>query len=124
MSASPLMSLGMKAMAASYAGLQTTGHNIANANVEGFSRQQVALTTPEGQFTGAGFPVYRGKGAKLQRALIQFFLDENIKAGYEEILPPHLVNHRSQLLRHGHGKLQILGVQGFVRIGAIEVNDA
>jgi seryl-tRNA synthetase len=44
------------------------------------------------KLAGAGFPVYRGKGAKLQRALIQFFLEENIKAGYEEILPPHLVN--------------------------------
>jgi seryl-tRNA synthetase len=44
------------------------------------------------KLTGAGFPVYRGKGAKLQRALIQFFLDENIRAGYEEFLPPHLVN--------------------------------
>jgi len=63
MSASPLMSLGMKAMAASYAGLQTTGHNIANANVDGFSRQQVALTTPEGQFTGAGF---FGRGVLVQ----------------------------------------------------------
>lgn len=63
MSASPLMSLGMKAMAASYAGLQTTGHNIANATVEGFSRQQVALTTPEGQFTGAGF---FGRGVLVQ----------------------------------------------------------
>jgi flagellar hook-associated protein 1 len=63
MSASPLMSLGMKAMAASYAGLQTTGHNIANVNVEGFSRQQVSLTTPEGQFTGAGF---FGRGVQVQ----------------------------------------------------------
>ncbi len=63
MSASPLMSLGMKAMAASYAGLQTTGHNIANANVDGFSRQQVSLTTPEGQFTGAGF---FGRGVLVQ----------------------------------------------------------
>ncbi len=44
------------------------------------------------KLTGAGFPVYRSQGAKLQRALIQFFLDENIKAGYEEILPPLLVN--------------------------------
>jgi len=44
------------------------------------------------KLTGAGFPVYRGKGARLQRALIQFFLDENIKAGYEEFLPPLLVN--------------------------------
>ena len=44
------------------------------------------------KLTGAGFPVYRGKGAKLQRALIQFFLDEATKAGYEEIIPPLLVN--------------------------------
>jgi seryl-tRNA synthetase len=44
------------------------------------------------KLTGAGFPVYRGQGARLQRALIQFFLDENIKAGFEEILPPHMVN--------------------------------
>ena len=44
------------------------------------------------KLTGAGFPVYRGKGAKLQRALIQFFLDEAIKAGFEEIIPPLLVN--------------------------------
>ncbi len=47
------------------------------------------------KLAGAGFPVYRGKGAKLQRALIQFFLEENIKAGYEEILPPHLVNEET-----------------------------
>ncbi len=44
------------------------------------------------KLTGSGFPVYRGKGAKLQRALIQFFLDEAIKAGFEEVLPPHMVN--------------------------------
>ncbi|MBK8555372.1 MAG: serine--tRNA ligase [Lewinellaceae bacterium] len=47
------------------------------------------------KLTGAGFPVYRGQGAKLQRALIQFFLEENIKAGYEEIMPPLLVNEDS-----------------------------
>jgi seryl-tRNA synthetase len=44
------------------------------------------------KLTGAGFPVYRGQGAKLQRALIQFFLDQAIKAGFEEIIPPLLVN--------------------------------
>lgn len=44
------------------------------------------------KLTGSGFPVYRGKGAKLQRSLISFFLDENTAAGYEEILPPHMVN--------------------------------
>lgn len=43
------------------------------------------------KLTGAGFPVYRGKGARLQRALIQFFLDEAVKAGYEEIEPPRLL---------------------------------
>lgn len=42
--------------------------------------------------TGAGFPFYRGKGAKLQRALIQFFLDRADAAGYEEFIPPHLIN--------------------------------
>jgi len=47
------------------------------------------------KLTGSGFPVYRGKGARLQRALIQFFLDEAVKAGYEEILPPLLVNEDS-----------------------------
>ncbi len=44
------------------------------------------------KITGAGFPVYRGKGARLQRGLINFFLDEAMKAGYEEIVPPFLVN--------------------------------
>ncbi len=45
--------------------------------------------------TGAGFPVYSGQGAKLQRALISFFLDRAIAAGYEEIIPPHMVNAES-----------------------------
>ena len=49
------MSLGIKAMAANYAALQTTGHNIANANVAGYSRQQAELATSGGQFTGSGF---------------------------------------------------------------------
>jgi seryl-tRNA synthetase len=44
------------------------------------------------KITGSGFPLYRGKGARLQRALINFFLDEAAAAGYEEIVPPHLVN--------------------------------
>ena len=47
------------------------------------------------KITGAGFPVYKGKGAKLQRALINFFLDENEKTGHQEILPPLLVNEDS-----------------------------
>ena len=47
------------------------------------------------KITGAGFPVYRGKGARLQRALINYFLDKNIEEGYEEVIPPHLVNEDS-----------------------------
>lgn len=47
------------------------------------------------KITGAGFPLYRGKGAKLQRALINFFLDEAHTAGYEEIIPPLMVNEDS-----------------------------
>jgi flagellar hook-associated protein 1 len=55
MSASPLLSIGTRAMFANYAALQTIGHNIANANTEGYSRQQVEFATAQGQFTGAGF---------------------------------------------------------------------
>ncbi len=47
------------------------------------------------KITGAGFPVYIDKGAKLQRALIAYFLDKNTAAGYTEYLPPHLVNEAS-----------------------------
>ncbi len=47
------------------------------------------------KITGGGFPVYRGLGARLQRALISYFLDHNIQAGYEEYLPPLLVNEES-----------------------------
>jgi seryl-tRNA synthetase len=47
------------------------------------------------KLTGAGFPVYKGKGAKLQRALINFFLEEAISAGYQEIMPPLMVNEDS-----------------------------
>ncbi len=47
------------------------------------------------KITGAGFPVYKGKGAKLQRALIAFFLEEAEKAGYTEIMPPLMINEAS-----------------------------
>ncbi|MFW5819865.1 MAG: serine--tRNA ligase [Bacteroidota bacterium] len=47
------------------------------------------------KITGSGFPLYKGKAAKLQRALINFFLDENNRAGYQEFLPPLLVNEAS-----------------------------
>ena len=59
------------------------------------------------KITGAGFPVYRGKGARLQRALINFFLDEARKAGYEEIMPPTVVNAAS-----GYGTGQLPDKEG------------
>lgn len=57
--------------------------------------------------TGAGFPIYKGKGARLQRALINFFLDEAIKAGYQEFIPPHMVNEDS-----GYGTGQLPDKEG------------
>lgn len=54
------------------------------------------------KLTGAGFPVYKGKGSKLQRALINFFLDEGEKAGYKEYMPPLMVNEDSA---YGTGQL-------------------
>lgn len=57
--------------------------------------------------TGAGFPVYKGKGARLQRALIAYFLDKNTAAGYTEIQVPHLVNETS-----GYGTGQLPDKEG------------
>ena len=54
------------------------------------------------KISGAGFPVYKGKGARLQRALINYFLDKNTAAGYQEVQVPHLVNEASGL---GTGQL-------------------
>ncbi len=59
------------------------------------------------KITGAGFPVYTGKGARIQRALINFFLEENTKAGYEEYIPPHFVNAAS-----GYGTGQLPDKEG------------
>ena len=59
------------------------------------------------KITGAGFPVYKGKGARLQRALIAYFLDKNTSAGYTEYQVPHLVNEAS-----GYGTGQLPDKEG------------
>ncbi len=59
------------------------------------------------KITGAGFPIYKGKGAKLQRALINFFLNEADKNGYQEIIPPLMVNEAS-----GYGTGQLPDKEG------------
>ncbi len=59
------------------------------------------------KIAGAGFPVYKGKGARLQRALINYFLDKNAEAGYKEVQVPHLVNTES-----GYGTGQLPDKEG------------
>jgi seryl-tRNA synthetase len=75
--------------------------------------------------TGAGFPIYKGKGAILQRALINFFLDEARDAGYEEVIPPHLVNEASGFgtgqLPDKEGQMYHVGVDDLYLIPTAEV---
>ena len=77
------------------------------------------------KITGAGFPVYTGKGAKLQRALINFFLDQNTAAGYEEVQVPHLVNEQSGFgtgqLPDKEGQMYHVGADNLYLIPTAEV---
>ena len=77
------------------------------------------------KITGAGFPVYKGKGAKLQRALISFFLDEGVKAGYTEIMPPIMVNEDSGFgtgnLPDKEGQMYSVRLDNFYLIPTAEV---
>jgi seryl-tRNA synthetase len=77
------------------------------------------------KISGAGFPVYMGKGAKLQRALINFFLDEAESAGYSEVIPPHLVNEASGYgtgqLPDKEGQMYHVGVDDLYLIPTAEV---
>lgn len=77
------------------------------------------------KITGAGFPVYKGKGAKLQRALISFFLDEAEKAGYNEMMLPLLVNEASGFgtgqLPDKEGQMYHVGIDNLYLIPTAEV---
>lgn len=77
------------------------------------------------KITGAGFPIYKGKGAKLQRALISFFLDEADKAGYEEFIPPLVVNEASGFgtgqLPDKEGQMYYIGEDDLYLIPTAEV---
>ena len=77
------------------------------------------------KITGSGFPVYKGKGAKLQRALIQYFLDYNIEAGYNEYLPPFMVNETSAFgtgqLPDKEGQMYFVTEDNFYLIPTAEV---
>ncbi len=77
------------------------------------------------KITGAGFPVYKGKGARIQRALISYFLDRNTKAGYTEVMPPLMVNEASgfgtgQLPDKGE-QMYYVGLDNFYMIPTAEV---
>lgn len=102
MTASALMSLGTRAMFANYAALQTTGHNIANASTDGYSRQEVQLQSAGGQFTGAGF---FGKGVDVEavaRAFDQFLSREALttrsQAAYDSARSDKLAQLESAFL--------------------------
>lgn len=77
------------------------------------------------KITGAGFPVYKGKGARLQRALIAYFLDKNTQAGYQEYQVPHLVNEASGFgtgqLPDKEGQMYHVGVDDLYLIPTAEV---
>lgn len=77
------------------------------------------------KLTGAGFPVYKGKGAKLERALISYFLDQAVKAGYTEILPPVVVNEASGFgtgqLPDKEGQMYHIGADNLYLIPTAEV---
>lgn len=77
------------------------------------------------KLTGAGFPVYKGKGARLQRALINFFVDCNTSAGYQEIMPPLMVNEASGFgtgqLPDKEGQMYHCTVDNFYMIPTAEV---
>ncbi|MEI9944147.1 MAG: serine--tRNA ligase [Chitinophagaceae bacterium] len=77
------------------------------------------------KITGSGFPIYKGKGAKLQRALIQYFLDYNTKAGYTEYLTPFMVNEASAYgtgqLPDKEGQMYFMPADNFYMIPTSEV---
>lgn len=77
------------------------------------------------KITGSGFPLYKGKAAKLQRALINFFLDENERSGYQEFLPPILVNEDSGFgtgqLPDKEGQMYHIGLDNLYLIPTAEV---
>lgn len=77
------------------------------------------------KITGRGFPVYKGKGAKLQRAMIQYFLDYNTAAGYTEYLPPFMVNEASAYgtgqLPDKEGQMYYMQADNFYMIPTAEV---
>ena len=77
------------------------------------------------KITGSGFPIYKGKGAKLQRALIQYFLDFNTKAGYTEYSPPFMVNEASAYgtgqLPDKEGQMYYMNADNFYMIPTSEV---
>ncbi len=87
MAGSTLMSIGMRAMFANTASLNVTGHNIANANTEGYSRQEVELATANGQFTGAGF---FGKGVNVV----------NVKRAHDQFLTMQAAAAKSMAASH------------------------
>lgn len=111
MSTSALLSLGVRAMFANQAALQTIGQNIANANVAGYSRQEVVLTTPEGQFTGAG---YFGKGVNVQ----------TVTRSHNEFLTREAVAAKSQAFMDNTMQAQLAQLENVFPTGSDGIGQA
>lgn len=93
------MSIGLRAMTANYAALETTGHNIANAGVVGYSRQSVEFATSKGQFTGAGF---FGRGVEVA----------NVNRAHDKFLTMQAIVARSMAAMDGSRAEQLLRLEG------------
>jgi len=106
-------------------GLKPTLHKGALPHWELAAKYRLIDFELGNKITGAGFPVYMGKGAKVQRALVQYFLDEAVKAGYTEVQPPILVNEASAFatgqLPDKEGQMYFVGADSLYLIPTAEV---
>jgi flagellar hook-associated protein 1 FlgK len=104
------MGLGVSAMTANYAALQTTGHNIANANVSGYSRQTVQLATAQGQFTGAG---YFGRGVNVT----------TVSRAHDGFLTSEAIGSKSVAAMDSARLAQLQGLEKVFQTGAGSLGD-
>ncbi len=107
------------------AGIKPTLHAGAVPHWDLIKKYDLVNFETGAKITGSGFPLFKGKGAKLQRALVQYFLEYNIAAGYIEYMPPLMVNERSAYgtgqLPDKEGQMYHITEDGFYMIPTAEV---
>ena len=106
-------------------GVKPALHELALPHWELIKKYDLVNFETGAKITGSGFPLFKGKGAKLQRALIQYFLEYNIAAGYTEYMPPLMVNESSAYgtgqLPDKEGQMYHIAADGFYMIPTAEV---